>query len=96
MLELSCPGTGAVAGSMVARVNVQKLSCAAALHSGPQDATSDQSNLCITSHHMAVASCAEWICNLGNCLTKGSIRFITLHYSTVHYSTVHYSTLHYI
>ena len=135
---------------MVARVNVQNLSCAAALHSGLQEATSDRSNRCIAlrftviisieihpaeffdlllatncfsvldvsydlpvsrsfdthsngwryewppstshthTHHTSLhrigsyGSCqlrrvAEPICNLGKCMIKGSITFITLH-----------------
>ena len=56
MLDLSCPGTCSVAGSMVARVNVQNLSCAAALHSGLQEATSDRSNLCIALRFTVILS----------------------------------------
>ena len=47
MLGLRCPGTVAVAGNMVARVNVQNLSCGAgaALRSGPrQEEPSDRSS----------------------------------------------------
>ena len=56
VLCLSWAGTGAVAGSMVARVNVQNLSCAAALHSGLQEATSDRSNRCIALRFTVIIS----------------------------------------
>ena len=41
---------------MVARVNVQNLSCAAALHSGLQEATSDRSNRCIALRFTVIIS----------------------------------------